>query len=71
MLRVDEENFLKAVNKSNFALVVICKVGIINKRYQYLMPYKGLVFFCEVRKLLSLPDNIEMITARRMFLPTF
>jgi hypothetical protein len=51
------------------ALVVQSHGGILSSKFEYLTSYKGLIFYTESQTMLQLPNNIELITADKIWIP--
>jgi len=69
IVRVESADFEAILNKIENPLVVCARGGVFSKNYQYLMGYKGLVFYCKSDTQLTLPAKIEIILAKKIWLP--
>lgn len=69
IVRVESADFEAILNKADKPLVVCAKGGFFSTNYQYLMGYKGLVFFCKSATPLTLPMSIETIQAKKIWIP--
>lgn len=69
IIRVDPENFQKIIAKANKPLVVRATGGVVRKNYQYLTAYKGLIFYTKSLSELSLPSDLEIILAKKIWIP--
>lgn len=69
IVRIEPEGFLKMVARVNSPLVVMAKGGWLQKGYQYLTSYKGLIFFAKSPEPLSLGPNVELVTAKTIWVP--
>lgn len=49
-------------------LVVFSPAGLFKKN-QYLMAYKGLIFYTKTSTLLTLQINVELIQAKKIWIP--
>jgi hypothetical protein len=67
IVKVEPEYFLQILKKES--LVVLCKGGLIKANFQYLTGYKGLVFFTKSTTPLALPGDVELITAKQIWVP--
>lgn len=70
IVRVEPSDFMTILSKSEKPLVVIAEGGFVKKNYQYLMGYRGLVFFTKSITPLQLPSKIELIAAKKIWVPT-
>jgi len=69
IVRVGSEDFLNIISRSEKPLIVMAKGGFLNKSFDYLTGYKGLVFYCRSNKALYLPGNSEIISAKQIWIP--
>lgn len=73
IVRVEPAEFLRLVERALDArqepLVVGSYGGVIMKRYQYLMGYKGLAFYTKTPDMLQLPRGCEVIAAQTIWIP--
>ncbi|MCB8942197.1 MAG: hypothetical protein H6658_00330 [Ardenticatenaceae bacterium] len=69
IVRMPPEDFLTLLDRVAEPLVVMAMGGLINKNYQYLVGYKGLVFFTKSSDKLPLPPKAELITADKIWIP--
>ncbi len=72
IVRVEPDDFMSVLKKIDNPLVVIAEGGFIKPlktNYQYLTGYKGLVFFTKSSTPLQLPRDIELITAKKIWIP--
>lgn len=68
---VDPSLFSPLLTKIEYPLVVVsCEKVIFTKLYKYLTIYRGLVFYTDSKQPITLPDNIELIEAERIWTPT-
>lgn len=70
IVRVEPDNFLSILSKTDRPLVVMAKGGFLKANYQYLTAYKGLVFFTKSDTELMLPGNIELIFSKKIWIPS-
>jgi hypothetical protein len=64
IVRVEPDDFLGLLHRQQGALAVHATGGFFNTNYQYLMSYKGLVFFTKWSEPFDLPSGTELIQAR-------
>jgi hypothetical protein len=69
IVRVEPEDFETILSKTETPLVVYAEGGLLTTKYQYLMPYKGLVFFAKTQTPLSLPAKTEAVQANKIWIP--
>ena len=69
IVRVESADFEAILKKAEKPLVVCAQGGFFSKNYQYLMGYKGLVFYCKSATQLTLPMSIETIQAKKIWIP--
>ena len=69
VVRVESEEFYKILAKAENPLVIIAKGGLIKPSYQYLTGYKGFVFFTKSPSPLNLSSNIEVVSAKNIWIP--
>ncbi|HEY6120483.1 MAG TPA: hypothetical protein VIV66_11010 [Pyrinomonadaceae bacterium] len=69
LVRVDPADFLSILRKVESPLVIIAKGGLFSTKYQYLVSHKGFAFFTKSTDPLILPSNVELIAAKKIWLP--
>ncbi len=69
IVRVYPQDFLTILTRNMGALVVQSHGGILSSKFEYLTSYKGLIFYTESQTMLQLPNNIELITADKIWIP--
>jgi hypothetical protein len=69
IVKVEPDDFKKIMAKVDKPLVVRAIGGIIYKNYQYITAYKGLVFYTKSPSELSFPSDVEMILAKKIWVP--
>ena len=69
LVRVEPHEFPNILARQNEPLVVTATGGLFTTNYQYLTSYKGLAFFTKSPAPLDLPDDTELVTARRIHIP--
>ena len=70
IVSVEPDDFLSIVSKGDKPLVVMAMGGFVKKNYQYLTSYKGLAFFTKSPVPISLPGDIELVTADKIWIPS-
>ncbi|MBA7486504.1 hypothetical protein ES707_22064 [subsurface metagenome] len=69
IVRVEPSDFSVILSKTNKPLVVLAEGGFLKTNYQYLTGYKGLVFFTKSPTPLQLPGDIELVVAKKIWIP--
>jgi hypothetical protein len=69
IVRIESADFETILGKSDNPLVVCAQGGFFSTNYQYLMGYKGLIFFCKSATPLTLPVSVEVIRAKKIWIP--
>lgn len=69
IVRVEPRDFEAILKKSEAPLVVRSEGGLFSHKYHYLTGYKGLIFYTKTPMPLSLPPRVELITARKIWIP--
>jgi poly(3-hydroxybutyrate) depolymerase len=70
IVSVEPDDFLTIVSKGDRPVVVMATGGFMKTNYQYLTSYKGLAFFTKSPQPLSLPGDIELIAADKIWIPS-
>ena len=65
---VEEQEFLKVLEKEENPAVVYCEAGFFSKN-KYLTSYKGFLFFTKSKEFLPLPASVEIILAKKISVP--
>ena len=69
IVRVEPPDFMRILSRTEKPLIVIAQGGLVAKNHQYLTSYKGLVFFTKSAVPLQLKSGIELITAKKIWIP--
>jgi hypothetical protein len=69
LVRVAPEVFSKILNRIKDPLVVTAEGGLFKSNYQYLVSYKGLVFYTKSGTVLPLPAGVKVVQAGRIWIP--
>jgi len=69
IVRVEPEYFQSLVRRAEAPLVVTAEGGIFSRKTQYLMGYRGLVFFTQSPLPLELGEKVELIPAKKIWIP--
>lgn len=68
IVEVEPNDFLEIVYRAESPLVVYSPAGFFAK-HKYITSYKGLCFYTKTATPLSLPTQIELIAAKRIWIP--
>jgi hypothetical protein len=66
---VEPRDFMILLARIDKPLVVVAESRILRVTYQYLVGYKGLVFFAKSGNPLQLPGSAEVIAAKKIWIP--
>jgi hypothetical protein len=69
IVRVEPHDFQAILSKADEPLVVTAKGGFLSTNYRYLTAYKGLFFFAKSPVPLSLPGDVEVVQAKKIWIP--
>jgi hypothetical protein len=69
IVQVAPSDFLTLLGKSERPLVVAAHGGFLSPKHQYLTSYKGLAFYARSDEAIPLPENVELIEARSIWMP--
>ncbi len=69
IVKVKPEDFVRIVERVSEPLVVRAPHGIFSKKLDYLVSYKGFVFYTSSKTELRLPAAAEVIGADSMYIP--
>lgn len=69
IVKVEPLDFMAILEQAENPLVVYCERRFFSTSYQYLTGYKGLVFYTKSRMPLMLPDKIEIVVAKKIWIP--
>ena len=65
---VEPQELLAILERTEKLLVVHSPSGFLTK-YKYLTSYKGLVFFTKSKDALLIPTFVEIVTAKKIWIP--
>lgn len=66
---VEPEEFQRILSRMESGLVVQTLGGFRKKTHEYLAGYRGFVFHTKSKKRMSLPSGIEMVWAKKIWVP--
>jgi hypothetical protein len=70
IVRVEPQTFADILRKVERPLIVYAQGGRFSGRHQYLTSYKGLTFFTKSSEQIDLPRGVEVIVAKKIWLPS-
>lgn len=70
IVTVEPRQFEDILKRCEAPLVVSAEGGVFSRKYYYLAPYRGLVFHTKTETPLSLPRDTELITAKKIWVPS-
>jgi hypothetical protein len=68
IIQVEPNDFMDMLARNPDPLVVFSPAGMFSKN-QYLTAYKGLFFYTKNPTPLALPTNIELVQAKKIWIP--
>ena len=68
IVSVEPQQFLTILERTEKPLVVHSPSGLLTK-YKYLTSYKGLIFFTKSKDPLLIPASVEMVAAKKIWVP--
>ncbi|CAN5881004.1 hypothetical protein BH23GEM9_BH23GEM9_26130 [soil metagenome] len=70
LVRIEPGDFEELVQRIPHPLVLHQGPrGVLSRKHQYATSYRGFVFFARTRDELFLPDNLEMIEVKTIWIP--
>ncbi len=69
LVQIEPEAFVDFAAFSDDPLIVRAKAGWRKHKLRYLMPYRGLAFYCDVHEPLQLPSQAHVIDAMKIWVP--
>jgi len=71
LVRVEPADFLIILDRQpEVPLVIHATGGFFSTNYQYLTSYKGLTFFTKSPTPLTLPEDVELIKSKAIWMPS-
>ena len=70
IVRVEPADFMTILKRAQNPLVVCSQSKFFSTKYHYLTSYKGLIFYTKTETALALRLEIEVITAKKIWIPT-
>lgn len=69
VVRVDSVNFQTILRKIEKPLIVYAEGGVFSTNYQYMVTYKGFVFYTKSPAPLLLPSGVEIVRTKKIWIP--
>ncbi len=69
IVRMDPEEFQQLLYRISQPLVVVARAGMLSKKYQYLVGYRGLAFFTSSAEEIHLPGGCDVVSAKQIWVP--
>ncbi len=69
IVTVEPKDFAAILTKNKTPLVVQAEGGVFATKYFYLTSYKGLAFYTKSATPIQLPGDIELIHAKKIWVP--
>ena len=69
VVKVAPDAFAHILRRQQAPLVIHATGGLFSKSYRYLTSYKGLAFFTKSSDALSLPGTVELVLAKKIWIP--
>jgi len=70
IVNVEPETFAVILRKTERPLIVYYQGRLFSAKHQYLTSYKGLTFFAKSKEQIDLPRGVEVILAKKMWMPS-
>jgi hypothetical protein len=69
IVRIESNDFQSILTKSEKPLVIVSEFKFFGTHYKYLTGYKGFVFYTKTRTPLDFGSNVELMTAKSIWIP--
>jgi len=69
IVKISPEGFKTLLQRSKDPLVVTSTGGFFSKKFEYLMGYKGLVFYTSSKEQLGFLSSAEIVEAEKIWIP--
>jgi hypothetical protein len=69
LVRVEPEEFEKLLAKAKDPLVVSTTGGVFKPKYEYMVSYRGFVFYTKSLSPLQFPSGAELVSAKSFWMP--
>jgi hypothetical protein len=69
IVHVEPLAFARILVRTPEPLVVHATYGVFSTKHKYLTPYRGLFFFTKTPTPFPLPDNVELVESKKIWVP--
>ena len=69
IVSIESKDFQYILTKSEKPLVIVSELKFFGTYYRYLTGYKGFVFYTKSRTPLDFGSNVELMTAKSIWIP--
>ena len=70
VVRVQPEDFANILSRVEKPLVIYNTGGLFKTGHQYLVSYRGFVFYTKTSNQIDLPKSVEVIIAKSIWIPS-
>jgi len=70
IIRLDPGEFAKVLSRTTEPVIVIAHTGFKKRKTQYLLSWKGFVFYCISTEQMSFPKGAEIVAAKKIWIPS-
>ena len=70
IVQVEPDTFANFLRKVEKPLIIYTQGGFFSTNHQYLTSYKGLVFYTKSREQIDLPRSVEIVVAKKIWIPS-
>ena len=68
-VKITKEDFQNLINRNEGLVIVVSKTGLFSNQYLHVTSYKGLVFYCKNKDVLSISNKNETLYSNSISLP--
>ena len=69
IVKISPEGFKVLLQRAKEPLVVTAEGGVFSKTYEYMMGYKGLVFYTSSKEQLGFQSTAEIVQVQKIWIP--
>lgn len=69
IVKISPEGFKELLQRANEPLVVTAEGGVFSKTYEYMMGYKGMVFYTSSKEQLGFQSSAEIVHVQKIWIP--
>jgi hypothetical protein len=70
IVQLEPEEFQRILYNARDLVVVMALPRRFHQRYDYLTSYRGLAFYTESKTALHMPSGAEIVTAKKIWIPS-